>query len=116
MTDPTNRSRAERAVEFLLDSAAEYAAAAAERIKADHMLKVAKALAFKASDSKTASEREADALTSAAYLTAINESVAAEQAYQLLRAQREAASSRVEYWRSLNANQRAAERGFGSAA
>jgi len=33
-----------------------------------------------------------------------------------LRALREAASARIEYWRSLNANQRAAERGFGSAA
>ena len=112
----TDQSRAAKAVEFLIDSAAEYAAAAADRMKTEHMLKVSKALAMKTSDGKSQGDREADALSSPQYLAAINESVAAEQAYQLLRAQREAAIQRIEYWRSLNANQRAAERGYGSAA
>lgn len=111
-----DRDRASKAVEFLLDSAAEIAAAKAELTKREHMLKVVKAMAMRQSGEKSAAAQEAEAIASPGYQTAIAELCRAEEEYQRLRALREAAEARIEYWRSLNANQRAAERGFGSAA
>lgn len=110
------KSRAAKAVEYLVETAAELAAAKAELTKREHMLKVVKAMSMRQSGEKSAAAQEAQALASPAYLSAINELAAAEQAYQELRAMREAAIARIDYWRSMNANQRAAERGYGSAA
>ena len=112
----TDQSRAARAVEFLVESAPEIAKAKAELTKREHMMKVVRAMAMRQSGEKSAAAQEAEAIASPAYQTAIAELCAAEEEYQRLRALREAAEARIEYWRSLNANQRAAERGYGSAA
>lgn len=111
----TERNRAARATDYLVDSAGDIADARAELTKKEHMIKVVKAMAMRQSGEKSSAAQETEALASPAYINAINELVAAEQRYQELRALREAASARIEYWRSLNANQRAAERGYGSA-
>jgi len=108
--------RAAAAVEFLIDSAAEYGAARADVIRLEAMLRHIKALAMKASDEKSAAGQEREAYASEAYKTAIADLFIAAKAAETLRAQREAAQATIEYWRSANANQRAAERGYGSAA
>lgn len=115
MTDP-EKTRAAKATDYLVESAPELAEAKAELTKREHMLKVVKAMAMRQSGEKSSAAQETEALASPAYINAINELVAAEQRYQELRALREAAIARIEYWRSINATQRAAERGYGSAA
>lgn len=111
-----DRDKASRATQYLVDSAAEIAAARANLTKAENMLRVVKSMAMRISNAKSSAAQETEAYASPQYLTAINELVAATQAYEELRALREAAKMRIEYWRSLNANQRSAERGYGSAA
>ena len=111
-----DRARASRATEYLIESAAEIAAARAQLTKAENMLRVVKAMAMRMSNAKSVAAQETEAYASPQYLQAINDLTAATQAYEELRAKREAAKMRIEYWRSLNANQRGAERGYGSAA
>ena len=108
----TDQQRAAAAVQYLIDSATEIAAAKAEMIKADHMRTVVRAMAIRQSTESTVGAREAEALTSDAYKEALYSSANAAQAYEELRARREAAHARIDYWRSLNANQRVAERGY----
>lgn len=115
MTDP-ERDRAARATEYLIESAAEIAAARADLTKAENMLRVVKAMAMRMSNAKSVAAQETEAYASPQYLQAINDLTAATQAYEELRAKREAAKMRIEFWRSMNANQRTAERGYGSAA
>jgi ABC-type phosphate transport system substrate-binding protein len=110
-----DQDRAARAVEFLIDSAAEYGAAKADAIRAETMLRVVKALAMKSSDEKSASAQEREAYASEAYLQAVDDLFEATKACETLRAQRDAAQATIEWWRSANANQRVAERGYASA-
>lgn len=111
-----DRARAARATEYLIESAAEIAAARADLTKAENMLRVVKSMAMRTSNQKSVAAQEVEAYASPQYLQAINDLTAATQSYEELRAKREAAKMRIEYWRSLNANQRTAERGYGSAA
>lgn len=112
----TEQSRAAKATEYLIESAAEIAAASADMVRAENMLRVVKAMAMKTSGEKSVAAQEVAAYASPQYLQAVNDLVAATQAYEELRAKRDAARARIEYWRSYNANQRSAERGYGSAA
>ena len=50
-----------------------------------------------------------------AYLQAVDDLFEATRACETLRAKRDAAQATIEFWRSRNANERAAERGFASA-
>jgi hypothetical protein len=111
----TDQERAERAVQFLTDSAHEYGEAKALTVKTEAMLRHVKALAMKASDEKTASGQEREAYASDTYRLAIEALFEATRTAEALKAKREAAVARIDYWRSVNSNQRAAERGFGSA-
>lgn len=115
MTIQTDQERAAKAVEFLIDSAAEYGAAKADAVLAGNSLRRIKAMAMRDSDEKSAAMREAEAYASDAYQAALQAEREAVEDYETLRAQREAAIQLIEYWRAINANQRAAERGFGSA-
>jgi hypothetical protein len=110
-----DQDRAARAVEFLIDSSAEYGAAKADAIRAETMLRVTKALAMKSSDEKSASGQEREAYASEAYLQAVDELFEATKAAETLRAQRDAAQATIEWWRSANASLNAAQRGFHSA-
>lgn len=117
MTDGlTDQQRAANATEFLALSAAEIAAAKADMDKAGHMLRVTKALVMQMHESKPVSAQERDAYASEEYLEAVNTLFDATRDYEHLRAKREAAKMRIEFWRSLNASHRQAERGYGSAA
>lgn len=108
--------RAEKATAYLIESAADIAEAKADLVQAEHMLRVTKAIAMKQSDERSAAAQEREAYASPEYRKAIDAVRENTRAYEELRAKREAAKIRIEYWRSLNANQRSAERGYGSAA
>ena len=58
------------------------------------------------SDAKTIAEKERDALASEAYLEAITAEANAAGAYEECRALKDAATARIEAWRSLSATQR----------
>ncbi|TNE55181.1 MAG: hypothetical protein EP341_05365 [Sphingomonadales bacterium] len=108
--------KAAKATQYLIDSAAEIAAAKADLVRAENMLRVTKSLAMKHSGQNSAAAQEREAYASKQYQDAVNEIAEVAGAYEKLRALREAAKMQIEFWRSLNANQRSAERGYGSAA
>ncbi|MFV1798214.1 hypothetical protein [Phaeobacter sp. Ay1a-4a] len=108
-------AKAAKATQYLIDSAAEIAAAKADLVRAENMLRVTKSISMKHSGEKSAAAQEREAYASDQYLAAVNELADVAGAFEKLRALREAAKMQIEYWRSLNANQRAAERGYGSA-
>ena len=116
MTNLTDQQLAANATEYLVQSAAEIAAAKADMERAHHMLRVTKSLVMKMHDGKPISAQERDAYASDEYQEAVNNLFDATRDYELLRAKREAAKMRIEFWRSLNATHRQAERGYGRAA
>ena len=109
-------TKASKAVQYLIDSAAEYGAARADAQRADDMLRIVKALIMAQSNERSAAAQEREAYAHDRYLAAVDEKFEAVKASETLRARREAAIQTIEAWRSMNANQRSAERGYGSAA
>ncbi len=108
--------KAMKATQYLIDSAAEIAAAKSDLVRSENMLRVVKALAMRHSNQNSAAAQEREAYASQQYQDAVNELADVAGVYEKLRSLREAAKMQIEYWRSLNANQRSAERGYGSAA
>jgi hypothetical protein len=104
--------RASKAVQYLIDSATKYGAARAEAQRADDMLRVIKALMMAQSNQKSAAAQERDAYASQRYQEAVDAKFEAVKESETLRASREAAIQTIEAWRSMNANQRSAERGY----
>lgn len=99
---------AEKATQFLVDTAYPYGDARARVARSEAMLRHIKALAMKASDEKSAAAQEREAYASVQYLAAIDEVFEAVKAEARLKAAREAAVIKVEVWRSVNARQRGA--------
>jgi hypothetical protein len=97
----------EKAIDWLRDSAKEIGDAKAEAVRASHMLKVVKALSMKVSNDKAISHQEREALASPEYLAALERDATAAGEYEKMRALREAASLKVDCWRSECANFRA---------
>jgi len=117
MTDNrSDQQKAAGATQYLIDSANDLATAKADLIRCENMLRVVKSLAMKTSGQNSAAAQEREAYASDQYQAAVHELAEAAGEYEKLRALRESAKAQIEYWRSLNANQRAAERGYGSAA
>ncbi len=106
--------RASKAVQYLIDTAAEYGAARADAGRADDMLRVIKALTMAQSNHTAISAQEREAYASDRYRDAVEAKFEAVKLAETLRAKREAEIQTIEAWRSMNANQRAAERGYGS--
>jgi len=96
----------EKALDFLRDNARALGDAKARLIRAGHMLKHIEALEFKMSDASSNDKRQADARTSEAYVTALNEDAEAAGAYEAMKALREAAALKIEAWRSESATYR----------
>lgn len=96
----------DRALCFLRDSARDLGEAKSRAVKAEHMVKHIEALMSKASDEKSAEARKAEARTSPEYLDAINEDAFAAGELSKMYALREAASMKIEAWRSEQANYR----------
>ena len=112
---PIDSSRASKAVEYLIDSAAEYGASRADAERASDMLRVTKALIMAQSTEKSIGAKEAEAYAHDRYLEAVNTRFEAVKCAETIRARREAAIQTIEAWRSMNANQRSAERGYAAA-
>ncbi len=108
-------TKAARAVQYLIDSAAEYGAARADAQRCDDMLRHIKALIMAQSNEKSVTAQEREAYAHDRYLNAINEKFEAVKLAETMKAKREAANATIEMWRSLNSNQRAAERGYHAA-
>ena len=103
-----DQAEADKATQYLVDTAYPYGEARARVAKAEAMLRHVKALAMKASDEKSAAAQEREAYASDAYLAAIDEVFEATKASEKLRAARDAAAIRVDFWRSVSARQRGA--------
>ena len=99
---------AERATQYLVDTAFPYGLARARVAKADAMLRHVKAIAMRSSGEDAASKQERDAYASDEYKAAIDELFDATLEAEKMRAAREAAVIRVDFWRSVNARQRGA--------
>jgi hypothetical protein len=103
-----DQEAAEKASQYLVDTAFAYGASRARMFKADKMLNHVKSIAFIHSDATTAAAREAEAYASPEYLAAIEELRAATEEAEKLKAAREAAEIRVDLWRTISARQRGA--------
>lgn len=97
----------EKALDFLRDNAIIIGDAKAEVVRAGHMLKVTKSLLMKQWNDKPVSVQEREALASDAYMAALERDAVAAGEYEKLRALREAASLKIESWRSEQATWRA---------
>ena len=98
--------QASAALEWLLKNARALGEAKRDAVLAESMTKRIKALEMARSDAKTVAEKERDALASEAYLKAITEEAEAAGIYEEARALKDAATARIECWRSLTATQR----------
>lgn len=94
------------ALDYLRDNAAEIGLARARLILAGHMVKHVEALVMLQSDEKSVEARKADAKCSAKWMDAVNEEAAAAGEFEKMKALREAASAKIEAWRSESANYR----------
>jgi hypothetical protein len=75
-------------------------------VLSESLSKRVKAIQMAKSDAKTVAEKERDALASEEYLAAIVDEATRAGAYETLRALKDAATARIECWRSLSATQR----------
>lgn len=94
------------ALNWLVSNAKAIGRAKEKAVLAESMTKRVRALEMARSDAKTVAEKERDALASEAYLKAIQEEAEAAGAYETLRALKDAATARIECWRSITASAR----------
>ena len=96
----------EKALDWLRDSAQAIGDAKARLISAGHMIKHIEAIETKLSTESSVAARKIDALCSLRYLAAIQEDAEAAGEFEKMKALREAASLKIETWRSEQANYR----------
>lgn len=99
-------SDAERAADFLRDSAEDFAQARADRVLLEEGRKRVKAIIMAEHNDKPLAAQEREAYRDARYethLKGLREAVYREQKAVALR---DAALARIDYWRSMSANQR----------
>lgn len=95
-----------KALDFLRDSAIHIGAAREAMIKASRLLEHTEALLILASDQTSEQKRKADARTNAKWLAAATQEAEAAGEFEKMKALREAASAKIEAWRSEQANYR----------
>lgn len=96
----------ERALDFLRDSADAVGKARARLIRSGHMVKHVEALLTLASEQRSVEAKKCEAKTDPRWLEAVTEEAEAAGEFEKLRALREAASAKIEAWRSESANYR----------
>lgn len=96
----------ERALDFLRDSADAVGKARARLIRSGHMVKHIEALLTLASEQRSVEAKKCEAKTDTRWLEAITEEAEAAGEFEKLKALREAASAKIEAWRSESANYR----------
>lgn len=94
------------ALNWLVSNAKAIGRAKEKAVLTESMTKRIRALEMARSEAKTVAEKERDALASEAYLKAIQEEAEAAGAYETLRALKDAATARIECWRSITASAR----------
>lgn len=94
------------ALDYLATSAHEAAAAKAERVRAEHGVKQAKARAFMQAEGPVA-QRDAEAIASDEYATAVEREAKAVEQDEWHRNQRTKADAIISAWQTENANRRA---------
>lgn len=97
---------AQKATQYLVDSAFPYGDAQARKAKAEAMLRHVKAVAMKASGETTVSAQEREAYASAQYLSAIETLFEETKEAERIKASREAARIKVDFWRTTEASNR----------
>jgi predicted Ser/Thr protein kinase len=107
MTGFVTDDAASDALNWLLSNAKSLGKAKEKSVLAESMTKRIKALEMARSDAKTVAEKERDALASEAYLLAITAEAQAAGEYETMRALKDAATARIECWRSLTSTARA---------
>lgn len=95
-----------KAIEFLIHSAGDIGRAKERAERAGKMIGHIEALMAKASDEKSADARKMEARASDKYLDAINECAEAEGEMAKLYSLRQAATMKIEAWRTFCATQR----------
>lgn len=90
----------DRALHWLVNNAKALGASRTRLIKAERMVGYIEALLIKASDASSDLKRKADARSDARYLQAINEEAEAAGEFETLRALRDAASLKIDAWRT----------------
>lgn len=106
-----DREAAERAAEYLLDSATAIAEARGDMEAAEKMLGHTLAVAGSLSDATSEAARDREARASPEYKAAIERWRDAVVAFQKLKALREAAEARIGIWQTNSANERGFIRG-----
>lgn len=94
------------ALEWLVKNAKALGEAKRQAVLTESMRKRVRALEMAKSDAKTVADREREAESSNAYLMALEDEAKAAGHYEYLRALKDAATAKIECWRSLNATQR----------
>lgn len=97
----------EKALDWLRDCAAEIGIAKRDAVRSEYMVRHVKALAMKQHVDLPVSAQEREAYASDQYLTAIEQASVAAGEFEKLKSLREAASLKIEAWRSMGANYRA---------
>lgn len=97
----------ERAVDWLRDNAAPAAKARAERIYMESWIKVVLAQEMQRHDGLPLAAQEREARVAGAYVAALDALRAAVEADEKARFLRDAASAKIEAWRTMEANKRA---------
>lgn len=106
MTGFVSDEAASDALNWLVGNARALGKAKEKAVLAESMTKRIKALEMARSDAKTVAEKERDALASEAYLLAITAEAQAAGEYETMRALKDAATARIECWRSITASAR----------
>jgi hypothetical protein len=98
---------AEKALDYLRDSAVKLGDAKYQVVMTEKMAKRKFAISMSLSQEKTIAAQEREALASDIMKEAWEEEAEAAKAYEVLRAYRDAAIAKIEAWRSLTASYRA---------
>jgi hypothetical protein len=101
-----------KAVDFLLNKAPEYAKAKAQRVYIEQYRKSLKSILFLGDGGKTIAEREAAAYAHSDYLVLLEGLKEAVEQEESLRWQMVAAEARIEVWRSQEATNRTVDKAF----
>jgi len=97
---------ASKALDWLTGNARALGEAKRQAVITESMRKRVRAIEMAKSDAKTVADREREAEASNAYLMAIEDEAKAAGHYEYLRALKDAATAKIECWRSINASAR----------
>lgn len=114
MTDteptPINAKRAEKAVQFMVDSAQEYADACGEVVALENKMKSAKAALMNASSQSSAAMKECDALAHPTFIDYIGQHAEAVRKQTFIKTKLKAAELTVDCFRTIEASNRRVDR------